>query len=155
VVGVEHAPAGVADEDAVGLVVAEVGDHAQELRRRRSRPPGLHHRAAARLVLERHLRVDSLPAFRDHLHVRTLALAWLLAACSSPSEPTDAPLRFDPPLAVDAPRPDAPDALVIGDSGGPPVDAGPDGGPTVTLTIVFQGSGAGQVKVAGTNQSCS
>jgi Protein of unknown function (DUF1565)/Divergent InlB B-repeat domain len=101
--------------------------------------------------------VDSLPAFRDHLHVRTLALAWLLVACSSQSGAVDAPLVVvaDAPRAVDAVVPDAPDALVIGDSGGPPADAGPDAGQTFTLTIVFQGSGAGQVKVVESAQTCT
>jgi len=99
--------------------------------------------------------VDSLPAFRDHLHVRALALGWLLAACSSQSDAGDAPLRFDAPSVADAALPDAPDALLIGDSRGPPPDAGPDGGPSVTLDIVFQGSGAGTVKVVESNQACT
>lgn len=87
--------------------------------------------------------------------MRTLAFAWLLAACSSQSGAADAPFRFDAPPAADAAVADAPDALFIGDSRGPPPDGAPDGGPTIALTVEFQGSGAGQVKVAESDQTCS
>jgi hypothetical protein len=119
--------------------------------------------------------VDSLSAFRDHLHVRPalpvfLALAVLVVvaptACLAPDHDTadggagspdggagspDA-LRFP-----DAPDLGGPDALHIpGDSGIPTYT--PDAAPTFAVKLTFKGSGGGKVTVtpaSGAPTDCS